>query len=240
MPVTLVRPYATLRDVQRECRNVDTGSAEDDMREAINQASRMVDDMVNRDFFYHDHASSALRINSSWITANTIYLPWPILTLTEVKLNGEVQDAEGWVWENDAHGCKAGRIIRKGYAWSGEILEGGSNGFDFPLTDFSPVYDRLNGTAFLPPGVASPSPAVLQMEIKGTFGYAPRSPGDTTLPSVDIPPAVRRATTQMAAAMSGHFRKSTRGFDGSVTEVSDTRLPTEAVNALKAFKYYVL
>lgn len=79
----LERPYCSLLDVQQETKN--SGSELDEVyATAINLASRWVDGHCQRDFWFHDHASSALAVPRSRVLEDMALLPFPILTLTEV------------------------------------------------------------------------------------------------------------------------------------------------------------
>lgn len=90
---TLVRPYCTLEDVQEITGNDDPDSVERLLR-AINSASRMVEDECSRDFWFHDHATEGLKIEKAAVIGTTVFLPFPVLTLTEVTIDGEVADLE--------------------------------------------------------------------------------------------------------------------------------------------------
>jgi len=92
---TLIRPYCTIEEVRRETRNKD-GHLDNWYRTCVNRASRVVDEETQRDFWFHDHSSSALTIKRKWIADDTIYLPWPVLTLTEIAYDGEIRDPESY------------------------------------------------------------------------------------------------------------------------------------------------
>jgi hypothetical protein len=88
MSVTLDRPYCTLEEVQKECRNKD--SVQNDwFSTCINNASRAVDDFLRRDYLLHDHRSTPLKVKRDWLAEpNRLVLPWPILTLTAITQSG--------------------------------------------------------------------------------------------------------------------------------------------------------
>lgn len=70
---------------------MNTNSADTDwLQECINLASRRVDELCHTDFWYQDHSASALTIREEWVVKDDIYLPWPIITLTEVSVDGTV------------------------------------------------------------------------------------------------------------------------------------------------------
>ena len=90
MPVTLLNPYCTEDEVRRELKNTDAAIA-DDIKAAINAASRWIDDYLKRDFFKHDHISSPLILDEydGVEFGREIFLPYkPVLTLTAVTLAG--------------------------------------------------------------------------------------------------------------------------------------------------------
>ena len=100
MPDTaLYRPYCTLAQVQKETRNVDTAQA-DWFRQCVNAASRAVEDFTRRDFWYHDHSSTALEVKDEWVAKSRIVLPWPIITLTEIEQEDDMVDSENYRFEN--------------------------------------------------------------------------------------------------------------------------------------------
>lgn len=99
MPTTLSRPYCTLDHVRSEVGTpADDLSDDDKFKDAINMASRAIDDYCHRDFWFHDHASAGLVIPADWAIGPKIYFPWPILTLTEIAYAGTVIDAANWMF----------------------------------------------------------------------------------------------------------------------------------------------
>lgn len=85
-------PYCTVQNVRDEIRNSDS-TLTSQIEDAINRASRWIDDYVGRDFFQHDHSVTALVIDK-WddvIFDDVLFLQYrPIITLTEVKSAGKV------------------------------------------------------------------------------------------------------------------------------------------------------
>lgn len=90
--MNLENPYCTLREAQTEAGTSDPASAQELIVE-INKASRWIEEHCNRDFLYHDHATSPLVVDESWCAGNVIYFPWPVLTLTEIAVGGAVLSA---------------------------------------------------------------------------------------------------------------------------------------------------
>jgi hypothetical protein len=90
--VALLNPYCTVAQVQEELRNTNdnlTGTIED----AINQASRFIDEYKGRDYLWHDHSSDALVIDrfDGNIIGEWLFLPHrPVVTVTEISVAGEV------------------------------------------------------------------------------------------------------------------------------------------------------
>lgn len=91
MPEVLANPYCSLDDVQKELRNTDE-VLEDTIIVAINQASRFIDDHCETDFLFHDYSASAYTVPRKRVIADSIFLPWPIVTLTEVISDGDSFD----------------------------------------------------------------------------------------------------------------------------------------------------
>ena len=106
MPEALSFPYCTVEDVQREIRNTDD-VLEDAIIAAINQASRFVDAYCETDFLFHDHSSSAYTVPRKRVIADSIFLPWPIITLTEV-----VSDEDSFDMSTDVYYGVGGREIQ--------------------------------------------------------------------------------------------------------------------------------
>lgn len=85
MPTSLFRPYCSLADVQKECRN-SKDINNDWFALCINRASRWIEEHCQRDFWLHDHASSPLRVPRQSVMSDEVHLLWPVLTLTKVAV----------------------------------------------------------------------------------------------------------------------------------------------------------
>ncbi len=87
----LERPYTTIEQVV-----IETGSSDPELDRvyefAITQASRFVDRYTHRDFWFHDHTADPFRVPRQWAAGDCFCLPFPVITLTEVRLRGEVLD----------------------------------------------------------------------------------------------------------------------------------------------------
>ena len=228
MPVTLDRPYCTLAEVQAELRNAETDQ-EDAIKTAINQASRLVDDRCNTDFLQHDHSSTPLDVQPWMVQGDRIFLPWPIIEITEIKetVSGTVYDASNYkvmfgTLDNLAGGKVTGNgeIIMLASAVSTLAASQGAQADEKPLW---PV-----------PGTG------VFIAIKGKFGYAPQGGGtpDWTAPPPTIPAAIRRATVMIAAALSGLNMRRTIDNQGSRSEFFSTNIPKEVEPLLTRWKIF--
>jgi hypothetical protein len=111
--VSLKNPYCTVAQVQAEIRN-DQVTLVNQIEDAINQASRWIDDYVGRDFFQHDFSVTPLRV-STWDQAvfdETLFLPYrPVIELTAV------QEGDTLLAVDVDYIAKEGRLIRLGARW---------------------------------------------------------------------------------------------------------------------------
>jgi hypothetical protein len=113
MPVALENPYCSLLQLQQEIKNTDAG-LEDQLHDAINRASRWIDDYRRCDFFQHDYSSSALVLDrfDECVFDEKLFLPYrPVIEVTEVKVCGET-----WVSGTD-YVVKSNTIISLRGSW---------------------------------------------------------------------------------------------------------------------------
>lgn len=104
--MALSKPYCTVADVRSYTGDPDitTSTCED----AINSASRFVEQHCRRSFWYQDYSSTPFLVDYRDITPELIYLPWPVITLTEVKQEDTVLQTDSY------QGLSDGRIrLRK-------------------------------------------------------------------------------------------------------------------------------
>jgi hypothetical protein len=152
-------PYCRLADVQHEASNTDATDA-GELEAEIPHASRWVDWYCRRDFYHHDHATTPLRVDESWIALNKIFLPWPKLTLTEVTVDGVVLDSSLYVALTEQFGLSS--TLVRGGPWRAEDRD--------PLA--LPVEIMLKGTfGYAPAAVdptTSPSPDIPPPIVKAT------------------------------------------------------------------------
>ncbi len=199
--MALERPYCSISDVSGETQNSD---APDSLYEnAINTASRYVEEYCQTDFWFHDYSSTALEVPRSWVTKNIVTLPWPIITLTDL-----------WVYSDREIGA----------------VDNDKFDFDEYYFDVGRSQIRAEGGVF-----GEQHPFVLNMELKGTFGY-PITDNET--PPATLPQSIRRACTLIAANFSGENNKQVVGLDGVVTSMLDTSVPSEATMLLKKYRQW--
>jgi hypothetical protein len=119
MAVALLNPYCSLGELCHEL-NRDApvaGDEQDELHEAINNASRMVDSYKGRDYYQHDYSSTPLLLDQfgGWFVGDTLFLPYaPIISLTAVSLAGAA-----WVSNVDYFtDFQGNRIVRlSGTGW---------------------------------------------------------------------------------------------------------------------------
>lgn len=93
MATELERPYCSLADVQRETVN-SLPENDDKYKQCINLASRWVDEFCHRDFWFHDHSENAYKVPRKFVLGDEIFLPFPIVTLTALTVDGKAWDVE--------------------------------------------------------------------------------------------------------------------------------------------------
>lgn len=193
--MALVNPYCTLNAVKLET-GVDLGEGEEDalFEAAINQVSRWVESYCNRDWLFHDHSSTPLVVRRAHIYGNTIYLPWPIVTLTEFSIDGTIQNSEDY---------------------RGTV--GDSRVYYYSLIPYYETEDWI--------------------QLKGTFGYG-AGENLSAAPASNLPLALVRAVTLIAAAWSGKSKREYRDISGQIVQAYDNRIPKEAQAILdQSLKY---
>jgi hypothetical protein len=219
-PPVLVNPYCTVADVQLECQN----DRADDVRKiilAINAASRWIDGYCRRDFLFHDHASTGLQVQRSWGAENKLFLPWPVITLTEATLDGTVLPAEEYAYENP-YLASGSTLTRAGAAWF--------------------LGDRFTADGLIPQKLRPLARVIL---LKGTFGYRMGQSGDPAdddakVPSPDLPAEIVYACTVLAAVRSGLSRKQIVDQGGTVQSMTAKNVPKEIMDSLQRFRMRVI
>lgn len=211
--IALQNPYCELRDAQAVAGNTDEESARDLVRE-INNASRFIEEYCRRDFLFHDHANTPLLVREGWIAQNVIYLPWPVITLTEVRVDGVALPASEW---RHQPGTTASNVLRNG-PWlpADGIVQ---------LDPFTPR-----------PALAMPP----RIELVGTFGYAPAEDDAEKKPSPSLPATIRQACATIAAINSGLVRRDFTNLGGDRESVTVRTFPKETYAALNRYKVAVV
>lgn len=220
----LLYPYCTLKEVQDECAN-DRIEDEESFRIAINNASRWIDWHCGRDFLFHDHAASPLVVPDHWIAENTIFLPWPVITLTAIS----VADAgESTALEADEYRSETSFLTA-----TGKITRAG----------------RWKKQDAYSPGLLQPRAFPLQrlISLTGTFGYVrPSTTVDATTtyhtdrPSASIPQDIRQACIIAAAVRSGKSRKEIFTPDGNRQTVTAKNIPKDTLEVLSRYKMKIV
>lgn len=83
----LFKPYCSLSDVVQAVGNNEP-EVENILVEAINLASRRIEDLCGRDFWSHDYTVNAYTVPRKLVASNVVLLPFEINTLTEVTIDG--------------------------------------------------------------------------------------------------------------------------------------------------------
>ncbi len=96
---TLVKPYTTVESLKNEMRlRIEDTTHDAWLQECINTASRMIERMTGRSFWFHDHSEvgSELEVPESGLVDEMIYLTMPIITLTAVLVGDEALDDDDY------------------------------------------------------------------------------------------------------------------------------------------------
>jgi hypothetical protein len=202
---TLSRPYCTLEQVQAETRNTEAG-VEDTMRTAINLASRFIEQHCRADFWEHDHTTTPLPIPAEWIAKGSIYLPWPIVS---VSLLEDISGSTAVQISADDYKVRGGLDANGGVMHRGMIYYSG----ELPTLAYK---DTLRAT--------------------GMFGYTLADTDPDETPPVNVPAAVNRACTLIASTWSAEYRKQWHDSDGMQQEMLQTNVPKEAYSLLSRWR----
>lgn len=214
----LVRPYCTVADVQRETKN--SGPELDEWyAECVTRASRMVEEMCLRDFWFHDYSAEDYSVPRSRVLGEMVALPFPIITLTDL-----------WVYADKLVGKTDNDVVAEDEYY----FEVGSSFFKSEFGPFAAA--RFRAGRFHSYNEESSDEFRGFMVLRGTFGYELAETNPDTTPPPLLPSEVRRATTLIAAAISDEMHKEQTGMDGSTVEILDTRIPTEAKTLLKRWR----
>lgn len=221
MSVELDKPYCSLLDVQKETKNSGT-ELTDWYNTCINTASRWVEEHCRRDFRFHDYSEGEdpLIVPRRWIMGDTVYLPWPIITITKLwvysdriigKTDSDLWAATDYYFETDER-KQLGKISSE----AGEFGEFPRRGIrHFVSHPFRP-----------------------NMVLEGTFGYPnadAEGVDETTIP-LGLPSSVRKATAVIAATMSMERRLEQTNLEGNRIELIELNIPRDVYKMLDKFR----
>jgi hypothetical protein len=152
----LVNPYCSLEDVKAQIKNSDA-KLDDDLKRAINWASRWVDEYTARDWFFHDHQLEADELtvddHDNRVFGRELFLPYsPVIAIVSVYEGTELLVA------GEDYTVKDHKLIRLGGDWAvGEQLDElivirGAFGYHqttyYPASDAGDVADQLSDWRF--------------------------------------------------------------------------------------------
>lgn len=218
MPTELDRPYCTLSEVQDETQNNRPEDIEI-LSRAINRASREIDEYLRRDFLFRDNASVPLSVPLSYCAENVIFLPWPVLTLTEISIvvppdPAAVLPSTDYTFENSILSATS-KIFRAG-SWK--------------------AADSYGKVGILP---SRSMGLPIQILLKGTFGYVPAqkdSENDFSQPAIGIPQSIRTACAVLAGIRSGKLKKEIVDLNGQRNSVTTRTIPKDVADMLARYR----
>ena len=99
--MALYRPYCTVADVQKYIRNSELATSL--YEDAVNMASRHVEKICQKDFWSHTYTTSdPYRLRDDEITEDGLYLRWPIVSISQIVIDGDVQSTDAYDFQSDA------------------------------------------------------------------------------------------------------------------------------------------
>ncbi len=204
MSVALYKPYCSLLELQKECRNIDTVQ-EDWFRQCINMASRGVEGFTRTDFWYHDHATSPLSVRRSQVFGDGIFLLWPVITLTSVTENGETVPVDEYYFD-----AGSSKIQRLSVASALGILGA----------------DVARDPKWVLPGGGN------TLTLTGTFGYVLDDVNATDVPPNNLPALLRRACVLIAAEWTRKSQREVVTVGGTVAPLPFGETPKDVQSYL--------
>lgn len=212
--VTLNKPYCEIEDVKSYIKN----SEYDDgfYSYAINQASRMVDKFMGRNFWYNDYTQKAYRPQD--VFEDRIFFPFPIRRIDELKVGGNIIGSNSYFYVSIEDDQEA-----RNFFLQMEFVS------ESDLSSFAQT-ELLNKDTRNTPK---------KIEVKGIFGYT--ITGINQMPTDAYFPAdVRRATTMIAGTLTDQFRREVVDKDGNKENLLETMIPHDAIKLLKKSKRLTL
>lgn len=91
MAIALVNPYTDLDSVKMVLKfSLTDATKDEELKKAINDASRYIDRYLGKDFFFHDFTTTGITLDESADVQTTqLFLPYsPILTITSITSAG--------------------------------------------------------------------------------------------------------------------------------------------------------
>tara|TARA_R110002110_G_scaffold59360_1_gene168062 strand:+ start:90 stop:710 length:621 start_codon:yes stop_codon:yes gene_type:complete len=158
--MALIDNYCSLASVHRETGNSDA-DLEDWFEECINKASRWIDDYCLRDFLSHDYSSSPFTVPERDAVGDTLFLDWPIVTLTKVTAGSDDGEVDTGLYNFNVKDRSV--RLRDGNHWIGKATPANQE-----LGNYSLAWQVTN-TAFNVP-----------IKLTGTFGYTTPPPAINT------------------------------------------------------------
>lgn len=143
--MALENPYCSVVDVQRETGNSDAELVSQ-FEDAINVASRWIEDHCKCDFLPKDYSTNAYTVATQDAIGDTIFLPWPIITLTEVSAAETVIPTDHYDFTVGSRSIR----LKSGGNWLTKPRAGASFGVQY----------QIASTGYSEP-----------IKVKGTFGY---------------------------------------------------------------------
>lgn len=206
--MAVYHPYCTSSDVTGHTKNSDIPVAT--IENAINMASRVVEEYTKRLYHYYDFTSTAYNVpNLDFIDGKYIYLPFPVINLTEVACDGEVIPLDDTSFAEKPANYQTRSVI--------EITQ-------------TKTYDFLQQVK---------ETKKTDAKIKGIFGFSALSdadvPDDTAFPA-----GIRRACLLTASTFTEFNRKEQVTLDGDRTSIAEYKIPDEAKHILNFHKRKVI
>jgi len=207
--VKLNKPYCTIADLKAYIGN---SEFEDGFyAQSINQASRMVETIAGKNFWYSDFRFVDYRPKKEDIFEDKIFLPFPIRSIVSLKVEGDIiaKDQYEFIPITDYEDPRNFYI---------EAIANSEN-----TTESKYVINERT----------------LSVKIRGVFGY--KVSDTLNMPTdANFPPDVRRATTMIAGTLTGKFMKQSVDLEGNRQNILETMIPMDAVKLLKKSKRIIM